>query len=145
MKKIELLAARHEFKLTQLRADILSILIKTKKPLTAYQMLERIQKVRANAKPPTVYRVLDFFIEKGLVHRLDKYNAYTLCQLKHEHTSNKQRIDILLVCKYCMKIVEFSDLVLAALVKKIQAEKRVIIENQEIELHCVCSGCAKSQ
>ena len=106
-------------------------------------MLERIQKVRANAKPPTVYRVLDFFIEKGLVHRLNKYNTYTLCQLKHEHTSNKQRIDILLVCKYCMKIVEFSDLVLAALVKKIQAEKRVIIENQEIELHCVCSGCTK--
>ncbi|PHQ82484.1 MAG: transcriptional repressor [Coxiella sp. (in: Bacteria)] len=142
MVTLELLATQYNFKLTELRKDILDVLLKIKKPLKAYDLLEHVKKIRPNAKPPTVYRVLDFLVNKGVLHRLDKHNAYALCQLDHSHDIGQTDIDILLVCKMCMGVTELSDRVLTALIDKIQEERSMIIDSKQIELQCICKSCA---
>ena len=45
-------------------------------PAKAYDILENLKGKEWSAKPPTVYRALDFLLETGLVHKLDSINAY---------------------------------------------------------------------
>ncbi len=142
MADAEVIAQQFQFKLTLLRQEILQLFITTDKPLKAYEVLEALKAVRPNAKPPTVYRVLDFFVNQGVLHRLDSCNAYTLCQLTDCHQgTNDQNIDIILICRHCSEVIEFSDMVLSALFKKIEAERGVRIEVPQIELQGQCQQC----
>ncbi len=143
MTLAESLATQFDFKLTTLRKDVLNTFSKSKKPLKAYDVLERVRKARPNAQPPTVYRVLDFLITKGVLHKIDKHSAYTLCQLEHAHDATQPNIDILLICKICMNVTEISDRILTALVHKIEEDRSVNIDSNQIELQCICHSCQK--
>ena len=45
----------------------------------AYDLLAELDRQGGAAKPPTVYRALDFLMAHGLVHRLESLNAYVGC------------------------------------------------------------------
>lgn len=70
---------------TSLRKNVLYILWRSDKPLKAYDILEQLLQFNANAKPPAVYRVLDYFVALGLVHKIESIQSYSLCQ---EHEKN---------------------------------------------------------
>ena len=54
-----------------------------------------------SAKPPTVYRALDFLLENGLVHRLDSINAYIGRSHPRDHTGC-----YFLICTECNEAKE---------------------------------------
>ena len=54
--------------------------------------------------PPTVYRTLDFLIERGFVHKIESLNAYAPCEhLGHAHQG------MLLICEACGRSEEIED------------------------------------
>ena len=142
MSDIITIAEQFQFKLTALRRDILQLFVTAEKPLKAYEILTSLKAIRPNAKPPTVYRVLDFFVQHGVLHRLDSCNAFTLCQLSDSHGKvGDDDIDIILICRRCSEVIEFSDMVLSALLKKIEVEHGVRIDVPQIELQGQCQQC----
>ncbi len=51
----------------------------------AYDLLERIKsQTDRPADPPTVYKTLDFILEKGLNHHLTTINTYKQCRQPRE-------------------------------------------------------------
>jgi Fur family zinc uptake transcriptional regulator len=50
-------------RLTEQRKTVLQLLCVSNKPLSAYELLERMRGVVKNPAPPTVYRALDFLLE----------------------------------------------------------------------------------
>lgn len=135
----EQLAAQFEFTLTALRKDVLNLLIQAKKPLGAYDILEKLKKIRPTAAPPTVYRVLDFLVEQHLVHRLDSSHMYVLCE---HHAPHKNAI--LFNCKACAKALELVDLELAKHFVSLGAKHNIQIENHLIEVSGYCAECRKA-
>ena len=72
--------------LTPLRRAVLALVLQAERPLTAYQLLERLQTAR-RAAPPTIYRALDFLLARRLVHRIERLGAFVACaEPDHEHT-----------------------------------------------------------
>jgi Fur family ferric uptake transcriptional regulator len=65
--KIKMMLNKAGLKKTQQRIDILKVLVKAKRPLTAEQIGSRLRKAAANKV--TIYRCLESFVEAGLVHR----------------------------------------------------------------------------
>lgn len=61
----------HGLRLTDQRRAVLQLLCVSDKPLSAYELLDRMRGVVKNPTPPTVYRALDFLLEQGLVHKLE--------------------------------------------------------------------------
>ncbi len=53
------------------------------------------------AKPPTVYRALDFLEQMGFVHRIASLNAYLACGEGDEHAA------AFLICDCCGSVQEF--------------------------------------
>ena len=59
---------------TDTRIDVLRIISASKKPITAYEILEKLGKTIKNPKPPIVYRATDFWQSHGFVHKIESLN-----------------------------------------------------------------------
>jgi len=82
-------------KLTRIRRKVLQLLIESPEPAKAYTLLDNLDGEGA-AKPPTIYRALDFLQEVGLAHKIESLNAYVACgHASHSHSA------VFLICEAC--------------------------------------------
>jgi Fur family zinc uptake transcriptional regulator len=124
--------------LTELRRAVLSLILETSGPLTAYQLLDQLKAIRKSAVPPTVYRTLDFLIENRLVHKVEQLNAFIPCSDTHHGHRDVQ----FLICDKCGTVTEIEDRAIARALAK-AAEKHGFRPNKaEVELDGICSACA---
>jgi len=73
------LCAERGVQLTPLREKVLQIVWKSHKPVGAYEVLDELAQTHKSARPPTVYRALDFLMAEGLIHKIESLNAYLGC------------------------------------------------------------------
>ena len=76
MRDAEEICQEKGLRFTELRKEVLKLIWLSHIPAKAYDILEMLKGKTWSAKPPTVYRALDFLLENGLVHGLDSINAY---------------------------------------------------------------------
>jgi Fur family zinc uptake transcriptional regulator len=71
----------HGARLTETRRDVLALILAAPEPLGAYALLEQLrgQGRKTGLAPTTVYRALEFLLAQGLVHRIERLNAYVGC------------------------------------------------------------------
>ena len=128
--------------LTASRRAVLEIVMGSEKPMKAYDILSDLQKVITHAKPPTVYRALDYLVKNHLLHRINEQNAYVFCQQHdkcfHDHPS---RYNIIFTCQSCGAIHEKSDNVLTAVVSELAQAFGFKADSKMIECPGVCSQC----
>jgi Fur family zinc uptake transcriptional regulator len=66
-------------RMTAPRRRVLELLLNAAEPVKAYDLIARFGEDGQAAKPPTVYRALDFLERKGLAHRIASISAYVAC------------------------------------------------------------------
>src|SRR5688500_3887410 len=94
-------ASSHE-RLTAPRRRVLELLLEADAPLKAYDLIAAFGETGAPAKPPTVYRALEFLERLGFAHRIESLNAYVPCRLAGEpHRA------AFLICRCCGAAEEF--------------------------------------
>jgi len=128
--------AKHGLRLTPVRARVLDILLEAHKALGAYDILGRLEADGLGGQPPVVYRALDFLVEHGFAHRLERLNAFTACALPHEGHE-----PMFLICRDCGQVAETP---LAALADEIgRAAKRLGFnaESRVVEVTGQCPCC----
>src|SRR3990167_9206614 len=106
-----------DLNITQARKAVLTILMSGKKPLTAYEILDQLKKIRTNAEPPTVYRALTYLAEKKLIHRIESNNQYVCCA--HLSDFRTRCHGILFICLHCQQAFEYVDNDATVFIKKI--------------------------
>ena len=74
----------------------LSIIKKSEKNLTAYEILEKFQKIK-KVQPMTVYRSLKILINKDIIHKSNLNKSYILCNHSHDKNQNT----FIATCKNC--------------------------------------------
>lgn len=124
-------------KLTDIRRDVLSLLLSHGHSMKAYDILSELQQSRPTAAPPTVYRALDFLLQVGLIHRLDSLNAFVACPefaLTHHH-------GVLLVCENCHGVTEIADAPWMSHLTDAVAALGFAPGHQELEIKGLCSAC----
>jgi len=104
LERAEVLCQERGVRLTDQRKTVLKLLCESNKPLSAYELLDRMRGILKNPAPPTVYRALDFLLEHGLVHKLESLHAYVGCSHpEHPHSSQ------FLICDECGEVTEVED------------------------------------
>ncbi|MBD3894366.1 transcriptional repressor [Halomonas sp. ML-15] len=122
---------------TPIRRRVLEMIASADGGLKAYDLLDELAVEHASARPPTIYRALDFLIEQGLVHRIESLNSYVACPCP-EHAHGFQ----LLICRVCGRVEELHlDDVNAQLASRARS-LGFRVERQTIELLGTCEGCA---
>lgn len=66
-------------KLTPPRRRVLELLLEAGQPVKAYDLIAAFGADGEPAKPPTVYRALEFLAKQGFAHRIESLNAYIAC------------------------------------------------------------------
>lgn len=134
--------------ITQLRAQVLDIVLGKSGVIKAYQVLADMQQnSTSNIAPPTAYRALDFWTEQGILHKIPAINGYILCRhVQHEcgeqcHRDNVHHTDFVLVCNHCGKVDELSmSREWAALCQRV-ADSGFLLNDEHIVLTGLCQQC----
>ncbi|MFJ6025217.1 Fur family transcriptional regulator [Brevundimonas sp. NPDC092305] len=123
-------------RMTAARSRVLELLLAAGEPVKAYDLIARFGEDGQPAKPPTVYRALDFLERKGLAHRIASISAYVACASGH-----RDHAAAFLICDCCGATAEVSTPVAEGLE---QAAKTAgyVIERTTVEAHGRCPACA---
>ncbi|GHC26746.1 transcriptional repressor [Aidingimonas halophila] len=124
---------------TPIRRRVLEMIATASGGLKAYELLDKLATEHEAARPPTVYRALDFLIEQGLVHRIESLNAYVACPCP-EHVHGFQ----LLICRSCGRVEELHLDDVNTLLGERARTLGFAIERQTIELLGLCGHCCAS-
>lgn len=115
---------------------VLELLRKTHKPLTAYDMLDRLREVGIKA-PQTVYRALNALLEKGLAHRIQSLGAFVAC-----HNEEADHGTQFIVCRVCGRVEELHDHRICDCIAEISATLKFHVEREMLELIGICDKCS---
>ena len=134
--RAETLCAESGETFTPLRRRVLELLIDADGPAKAYDLLDGLKSDAGAAKPPTIYRALEFLTRLGLAHRVESLNAFVACDV-----GACARATIFLICDTCGGAEEFdAGHALVDVTEAAQADG-FMIERTMIEAHGRCAKC----
>ena len=114
-------------------------------PTGAYELLDRLRQTRRGAAPPTVYRTLDFLLEQGLIHRVERLSAFVGCIAGctadpdgESHTHAAQ----FLICRTCGRVVEMQDHAVSSVLARAAKEAGFTINAARPSRPRVCAARA---
>lgn len=102
LAQAEKLCAQRNVRLTPQRLEVLRLMSLQEGAISAYDLLDLLRETEPQAKPPTVYRALDFLLEQGFVHKVESTNSYVLCHLFDQPTHSSA----MFICDRCGVVKE---------------------------------------
>ena len=114
---------------------VFGLLQKAARPMTAYELLDRLRPSGITA-PPTVYRALDRLTEEGRAHRLESLNAFVACAHPHHGASA-----MFSICGSCGTVAEFSDPGLDRRIAAWARDRSFEVERAVLEVRGRCDAC----
>ena len=122
-------------RMTPARLRVLQLLLAAGEPVKAYDLIARFGEDGQPAKPPTVYRALEFLERKGLAHRIASISAYVACT-----SGAADHAAAFLICDCCGATEEVSAPVAEGLDRAARAAGYAI-DRTTIEAHGRCPAC----
>ena len=139
LARAEALAVARGVRLTPVRRRVLEILLEEHKAMGAYDVLTRLAAEGFGNQPPVAYRALEFLVEHGLAHRLQRLNAFAAClHPGHDHAP------AFLICRACDKLAELPAAPVRAALADLAGETGFAVERVTIEAVGLCPACAEN-
>lgn len=133
------LAAEAGARFTPVRRRALEILLESHTALGAYDLLKRLDADGFGAQPPVAYRALEFLVEHGFAHRIERLNAFVACMHPAEGHD-----PAFMICRACRAVAETrTDRADAALGDDAR-EIGFRIERTVVEAEGLCPKCQKA-
>ena len=125
--------------LTPSRTLVIKALSKHKKPISAYELRDEINNSKGvSINISQIYRVLEFWIDLGLIHKISSINKFLLCitpDEKHTHVLN--------YCTVCEEVFETCNKQMGLNLKKSTAKLDLVFNNtRSVEIPVICSQCS---
>lgn len=137
IEKIETLCKKRGIKLTTQRRTVLDIMLSANKAMSAYDLLDLLKVSEPQAKPPTIYRALEFLLEHGFIHKVESSNSYIICPNFHD----PEHISILFICDKCQQIIEKHSEDIEKQLKQLAQQSHFLIKHSVLEIHGICQSC----
>lgn len=127
----------HKIRASEPRRLVYEIILRNEKPLTAYEVLEKLGKSLQNPKPPTAYRALESLGEHGFIHRIESLNSYISCGENHQHSGSQ-----FMICDHCGKVEEIHLCSVPESLSTQAKKQKFVTKSWNVELHGLCVSCA---
>jgi Fur family transcriptional regulator, zinc uptake regulator len=123
-------------RLTPVRRRVLEILLEDHRALGAYDVLARLATEGFGNQPPVAYRALEFLVEQGLAHRIQRLNAFTACVHPGE-----DHAPAFLICRTCHVVAEAEASAARQSLEAEAARTGFAVERTTIEALGLCPSC----
>lgn len=128
----------NKLQFTKVRRRVLEILLEQHKASGAYDILAQLKDENLGSQPPVIYRALDFLVQHGFVHKIEKLNAYVACS-----HSGQIHSPAFMICRQCETVAEMQTSPNAKVFGDKAQEVGFEIENTVIEAEGICPTCQK--
>lgn len=122
---------------TEMRRKVLEAIWEGHTPITAYDLLAKLNEQGGRHAPIAVYRALDFLLTHGLAHKISSLNAFIGCT--HSGTSHDARF---LICRNCHSVAELDGQLLDHAFDAHVAKTGFRVERKIVEVTGLCGFCA---
>lgn len=119
---------------------VLGALRKSKKPLSAYDILEKVNKFGIKSSP-IVYRALEVLMQNGTAHKINELNAFVACACTTDHHHD---VSVLTVCKGCKRVDELHDHAVIHHLTKLRKLHVNLTKSAVVELPVTCENCVEA-
>ena len=133
---VEESCAARGLRFTPMRRRVLEILLENHSALGAYDVLRRLTDEGSAPQPPVAYRALDFLVENGFAHRIEKMNAYVACAAPGSGHSAA-----FLICRNCGAVAELDAARAAPMLEASAAGAGFAVDRAVIEIEGLCAAC----
>ena len=121
-------------RVTGARVAVMEVLSQSERPLDIASIILEIAKKRVDADQATIYRIVENFVEKKLITRLqfqEKKFYYEIVGKDHHHA----------ICTNCGKIEDISKCNIKRLEREIENTKNFQVTKHALEFYGLCSNC----
>ena len=139
LAQAEKICAQRNVRLTPQRLEVLRLMSLQDGAISAYDLLDLLRAAEPQAKPPTVYRALDFLLEQGFVHKVESTNSYVLCHLFDQPTHTSA----MFICDRCGAVKEKCAEGVEDIMHTLAAKMGFALRHNVIEAHGLCAACVE--
>lgn len=136
LQRASALTAAGGARMTPVRQRVLEILLEQHRAVGAYEVLKRLGEEGFGNQPPVAYRALEFLVDQGLAHRIQRLNAFAACMHPGESHS-----PVFLICRLCHAVAETAGTRLRAQLADEAQEIGFRVERTTIEALGLCPNC----
>lgn len=139
LERAEALTSASGARMTPVRRRVLEILLEEHKALGAYDVLARLATEGFGNQPPVAYRALEFLVDQGLAHRIQRLNAFTACV-----HPGQDHAPAFLICRLCHMVAEAGATDARAALEVEAARAGFQVERTTIEALGLCPNCREA-
>lgn len=139
LARAEVVTSAAGARLTPVRRRVLEILLEEHRALGAYDVLGRLATEGFGNQPPVAYRALEFLVEQGLAHRIQRLNAFTACTHPGE-----AHAPAFLICRNCSAVAEAVAGPVRTALDEAAGAVGFTIERSTIEALGLCPACREA-
>jgi Fur family transcriptional regulator, zinc uptake regulator len=137
---VEAVCVERGLRLTAPRRRALEILLERHRALGAYDVLARLSAEGMGAHPPVAYRALDFLVEHGFAHRIERLNAFVACP-----NPASRHHPAFMVCRRCRAVAEAEVAAGDGPLGTSASQVGFRIERTVVEAEGVCPACCAAE
>ncbi|MEC8265486.1 MAG: Fur family transcriptional regulator [Pseudomonadota bacterium] len=135
-KKAIKFCEENKHRLSLPRLEVLKIIGASKRPIKAYDILNKLGEIIPNPKPPTAYRAIEFWLKHNFIHKIESLNAYAVCNENHLHHGSH-----FLICDGCGVVIESHLCSLPVTLKESVEKISFIPKKWNFEISGTCKKC----
>lgn len=125
-------------RLTPIRSLVLAALYTDHRPLSAYDLIERLAQSDGQKRAAvSIYRALDFLIAQGLAHRLESRNAFIACPSEH----GPEDLVLFMICTQCGGVDEVQAPDIAQALEHLAQRHAFRPQMRMLEVAGLCAHC----
>ena len=136
LEDAEAMAKARGARFTPVRRRTLEILLESHNALGAYDVLKRLDAEGFGSQPPVAYRAIEFLVELGVAHRIEKLNAFVACM-----TPREGHQPAFMICRSCRVVAEIAAPPSGAALAADAAAAGFEIERTVVEAEGLCPKC----
>jgi len=122
--------------LTAVRKRVLEILLEAHQAMGAYQILERLRDEGLGSQPPVAYRALDFLVQHGFAHKIERLNAFVACL-----HPGQVHAPVFMICRSCKTVSESTTDLSSGRLGDAADHAGFVIERVVVEAEGLCPSC----
>ncbi|WP_414649608.1 Fur family transcriptional regulator [Dyella sp.] len=137
LREVSAICRDHGVQFTELRQRLLLTLWASSVPMTAYELLHRLEETWARTLVPmTVYRALSGLLNVNLIARIESHNAYV-----SRSTRSHPNASVFLICTQCKSTIEIQDVFVEERVNESAGRVGFQVQRSALEIHGKCARC----
>lgn len=138
LAQAEQICLQRNVRLTPQRMEVLRLMSVQHGAISAYDLLDLLRETEPQAKPPTIYRALDFLLEQGFIHKVESTNSYVMCH----HPEEPSHTSALFICHRCGQVTEQTTSEIQAHLEALAQKTGFTLRHSVVEAHGLCGECS---